>query len=61
MTNEAHSTGRNLQDDRLGGPRQELAERATQKVQAFRKARNQVTGMESLAQVSNKVSMRYAY
>lgn len=42
--------------DRLGGTRHELAERASQKVRAFRQAKEQVTGVERLAQAS-----RYRY
>lgn len=38
-------------ESQLGGTRQELAERASQKVRAFRQAREQVTGVERLAQL----------
>ncbi|KAL9026519.1 MAG: hypothetical protein Q9196_004825 [Gyalolechia fulgens] len=38
-------------ESQLGGTRQELAERAAQKVRAFRQAKEQVTGVERLAQL----------
>ncbi|KAL8721353.1 MAG: hypothetical protein Q9225_001965 [Loekoesia sp. 1 TL-2023] len=38
-------------ESQLGGTRQELAEKASQKVRAFRQAKGQVTGVERLAQL----------